>query len=527
MYYKRDKFDLTVTAGSNTKNATGTGKYKWGQTVDISAQYANVTGYDYSNFAWTTTDTSILAGTSESSTTLTMPAANTTVTSTATRAAIQYSISYELNGGSVSTTNPTTYTVETNTITLNNPTKAGYTFAGWTGTGLSSATKTVTIAKGSTGNRTYTATWTANNYSISYNLDGGSVTGTNPTSYTIESNNITLINPTKAGYTFAGWTGTGLSQATSAVTIAKGSTGNRSYAATWTANTYTVTLDANNGTVTPTSIEVTYNNNYGTLPTPTRTGYTFDGWYYNENKVESTTKVTTASAHILIAEWTVNTHTLTYDFGINGGQASSSNNSTSTTEQKDYGTKIDLTKSAYKANSAFLDWAETAEATTALSTSAILTMPDANKTLYAIYANMNVSENTETIDLSDTENPTHTKTITVTGSNYGTASVSSSDSTTATATITGNTITITALKTGTATITVTSSATDINEDAITKTITVNVIKTPTALTITPATTTLKIDSGFNTTTLNATITPTQTTQYNTITWTSSNPEVAG
>ena len=526
VYYKRDKFDLTVTAGSNTKNATGTGKYKWGQTVDISAQYANVTGYEYSNFAWTTTDTSILAGTSESSTTVTMPTANTTVTSTATRAAIQYSISYELNGGSVSTTNPTTYTVETNTITLNNPTKPGYTFAGWTGTGLSTVTKTVKIAKGSTGNRTYTATWTANNYSISYNLDGGSVTGTNPTSYTIESNNITLINPTKAGYTFAGWTGTGLSQATSAVTIAKGSTGNRSYAATWTANTYTVTLDANNGTVTPTSIEVTYNNNYGTLPTPTRTGYTFDGWYYNENKVESTTKVTTASAHTLIAEWTVNTHTLTYDFGINGGQASSSNNSTSTTEQKDYGTKIDLTKSAYKANSAFLGWAETAEATTALSTSAILTMPDANKTLYAIYANMNVSENTETIDLSDAENPTHTKTITVTGSNYGTASVSSSDSATATATITGNTITITALKTGTATITVTSSATDINEDAITKTITVNVIKTPTALTITPATTTLKIDSGFNTTTLNATITPTQTTQYNTITWTSSNPEVA-
>ena len=50
-------------------------------------------------------------------------------------------------------------TIESDAITLKNPTREGYDFIGWTGTGLTEATMTVTIAKGSIGNRTYTATW--------------------------------------------------------------------------------------------------------------------------------------------------------------------------------------------------------------------------------------------------------------------------------------------------------------------------------------------------------------------------------
>ena len=72
---------------------------------------------------------------------------------------IKYSISYTLNGGTVSPANKTEYYVTTESFTLNNPTKAGYNFTGWTGTGLSSASSSVTISKGSTGNRTYTANW--------------------------------------------------------------------------------------------------------------------------------------------------------------------------------------------------------------------------------------------------------------------------------------------------------------------------------------------------------------------------------
>lgn len=71
----------------------------------------------------------------------------------------QYTISYDLAGGALSAgvTNPDSYTIETESFTLNNPVRDNYTFTGWTGTGLSSASTNVTIAKGSTGNRSYTA----------------------------------------------------------------------------------------------------------------------------------------------------------------------------------------------------------------------------------------------------------------------------------------------------------------------------------------------------------------------------------
>lgn len=91
---------------------------------------------------------------------------NYTITAT-TKAAIvnqildqqEYEIEYDLDGGTVATANPTSYTRVTATFTLNNPTKDGATFAGWTGTGLESASTEVTVAKGSTGSRSYTATW--------------------------------------------------------------------------------------------------------------------------------------------------------------------------------------------------------------------------------------------------------------------------------------------------------------------------------------------------------------------------------
>ena len=82
-----------------------------------------------------------------------------------------------------------------------------------------------------TSNHTITATFSRISYTISYNLDGGTVSG-NPTSYTVEDA-VTLVNPTKDGYNFTGWTGTGLTETTETVTIPKGSTGDRTYTANW------------------------------------------------------------------------------------------------------------------------------------------------------------------------------------------------------------------------------------------------------------------------------------------------------
>ena len=87
-----------------------------------------------------------------------------------------------------------------------------------------------------TGDMTLTAQWTLDRYTISYNLNNGTATG-NPDSYTVESDAITLNTPTRPGYTFTGWSGTGLDgENNMTVTIEKGSTGERSYTAHWRYN---------------------------------------------------------------------------------------------------------------------------------------------------------------------------------------------------------------------------------------------------------------------------------------------------
>ena len=75
-----------------------------------------------------------------------------------------YSITYNLNGGTVSASNPTSYDYATETFTLNNPTRYGYEFVGWYGEDIIGYAKEVTISTGeTTGNKTYSAQWELNN----------------------------------------------------------------------------------------------------------------------------------------------------------------------------------------------------------------------------------------------------------------------------------------------------------------------------------------------------------------------------
>ncbi len=238
---------------------------------------------------------------------------------TATWTPITYTLTYDLAGGSVATANPASYTIESAAITLTNPTREGYTFAGWIGTGLDGATQTVTIANGSIGNRSYVATWTPITYTLTYDLAGGTLATVNPSEYTIESAAITLTNPTREGYTFAGWTGTGLEEAAVDVTIAKGSTGNRSYTATWTPITYTLTYDLAGGAVaTANPTEYNIESAAITLTNPTREGYTFAGWI-GTGLEEAAKSVTIAKGSMgnrsYTATWTINQYSMTFVFG--------------------------------------------------------------------------------------------------------------------------------------------------------------------------------------------------------------------
>ncbi len=97
---------------------------------------------------------------------------------------------------------------------------------------------------------------------------------------------------------------------------------NHTLYAQWTANTYTVTFDANGGgTPTPATKVVTFGSAYGTLATTSRTGYTFVGWFTAASggtQVTVATVVSNASNHTLYAQWTtLPTHTVT--FNSNGG----------------------------------------------------------------------------------------------------------------------------------------------------------------------------------------------------------------
>jgi len=217
---------------------------------------------------------------------------------------ISYTLTYDLAGGSVASANPASYTIESAAITLTNPTKTGYNFAGWKLNGEGDAMKSVTIAAGSTGNKSYTATWTPIVYDIALTLDGG--TADNPSSYTIESAAITLTNPTKTGYTFKGWKLNGEGDALMSVTIASGSTGNKAYTATWQINQYTITFNSNGGTeIDP--ITQNYATEVEAPANPTRTGYTFAGWL---PEVPATIP---AENRTCVAQWTINQYTITFN----------------------------------------------------------------------------------------------------------------------------------------------------------------------------------------------------------------------
>ena len=168
-----------------------------------------------------------------------------------------------------------------------------------------------------------TATAVPKTYTVSFNINYSG--GVNPSSRTVTYNSTygTLPEPTRRGYTFGGWYTTSAlaTQVTSGTKVTK--TANHTLYAKWTANTYTVTLDANGGTVTPATLSVVYDGKYGdgynnSLPSAKRDGYTFTGWYTAKIgglKVEPSHLISKAYDHTIYACWTPNIYTVT----LNGG----------------------------------------------------------------------------------------------------------------------------------------------------------------------------------------------------------------
>ena len=246
----------------------------------------------------------------------TMPAENITVK--AQWEINQYTITFHTNGGSEIA--PITQDYGTKITTPDNPTRKGYTFKGWN----KEIPKTMPAE-----NITVKAQWEINQYTITFDTNGGSDIAPITQDYGTE---ITAPdNPTRKGYTFKGWDKE-IPKTMPAENI--------TVKAQWEINQYTITFDTNGGSeIAP--ITQDYGTEITAPDNPTRKGYTFKGW-------DKEIPETMPSENITVkAQWEINQYTITFD--TNGG-------SEIAPITQDYGTKITAPDNPTRKGYTFKGW---------------------------------------------------------------------------------------------------------------------------------------------------------------------------
>ena len=219
-----------------------------------------------------------------------------------------YTVTFDSQGGSSVSSQSVNYNAKA-TKPNPDPTYTGYTFGGWyKEQACTNAYDFNTIV---TANITLYAKWTINTYTVAYNKNATDATGTTASSsHTYgTAKALTANGYSRTGYTFGGWNtnaaGTGTSytnsQSVSNLTSTNGAT--VTLYAVWTANTYTVTFNAQGGSAVSQQ-EVNSGSTATEPPVPTRAGFTFLGWYKEQaciNAYDFNTAVTAAIT--LYAKW--------------------------------------------------------------------------------------------------------------------------------------------------------------------------------------------------------------------------------
>ena len=283
---------------------------------------------------------------------------------------IVYNLTYDLGTGTLSETNPATYTVESDNITLNNPTAPDYyKFIGWSGTDLDgNNNENVTIVSGSIGDREYTANFTPIEYSITYELNGGENSSRNPSSYNVESN-IRLADASKEGYDFLGWA--------EGNTIAPGEHGDKTFTAQFEIKHYNVTVNYEGGEVFNDTID--HGSNLPTLNIPeVAPGY--ERKYYNNGSEYDITQPVTSDLDITVVDEIIH-YAITY---VMDGHTNDPNNPTSYNVHSDEIVIADAEPKAYYYY--FLGW--TTNPNTEEDLTKDFTIPSGSTediTLYAIF----------------------------------------------------------------------------------------------------------------------------------------------
>ena len=244
-----------------------------------------------------------------------------------------FEVYFDANGGSVWIDYKTVIKGEIYNI-LPTPDKFGYDFGGWyTGKNSGTLIDSETIFNGSDSLTLY-AYWIPKQYTVTFNANGGKIDGdTNSIKVLFDLVYGNLPTASRDGFTFKGWytTAVGGTKITSSSLFDKGS--DQTLYAQWESAPFTVTLNANGGTVSYSSISVKYGDYYGNLPTPTYTGKSFLGWFTSKDggsQITSTSMVTDNKSHTLYAHWGDNSSTYYLYFDAKGGTVEYSKKSITT-----------------------------------------------------------------------------------------------------------------------------------------------------------------------------------------------------
>ena len=207
-----------------------------------------------------------------------------------------------------------------------------------------------------------TVQWTAPTYAVTLHANGGTINSGNVTEYTygVGATLPTADDMTYTGHTFVGWYDNENLTGSPVTAISNTETGNKEYWAKWEANTYTVTLNTNGGTINSGNV-TGYTYGVGaTLPTAddmTYTGHTFVGWYDNENLTGSPIAAiggTETGNKEYWAKWEINQYTITFDTA--GG-------SVVTPITQNYGTAITAPADPTREGYTFIGWDKAVPAT--------------------------------------------------------------------------------------------------------------------------------------------------------------------
>ena len=290
---------------------------------------------------------------------------------------VGYAVNFNSNGGSTVTAISGNFgTTITAPIA---PTKTGYTFGGWFKDDSTFAEEWIFATSTVDGNRTLYAKWTATEYTVSFESNGGSSV------LSIDGDFGTTITaptaPTKTGYTFGGWFKDDGTFAEEWIFAMSTVDGNRTLYAKWTATEYTVSFESNGG-----SSVLSIDGDFGTTITapiaPTKTGYTFGGWFKDDSTFAEEwifAMSTVDGNRTLYAKWTATEYTVSYD-----GDGSDDGTVPTDSTQYNVGNTVTIaTGTPTKTGHTFGGWLVTTPSSGVTISGNTFTMPAENVTLTA------------------------------------------------------------------------------------------------------------------------------------------------